>query len=72
MVVIEKNKENKMCFDEINVGDVFKSGTEFFMKIFSEVGDTPDNAVSLQTGYCELFQDYDIVIPVDNVELVIK
>lgn len=71
MVIVEKNKENKIRFDEIDVGDVFKSDNEFFMKIFSEVGDVPDNAVSLRTGICELFEEYDVIEIVNNAKMVI-
>ena len=67
MVVIEKNKENKMFFDEIDVGEVFKINNEIFMKIDSDV----NNAVSLQTGICEWFKAYNTIEVVDNAKVVI-
>jgi len=71
MVIVEKNKENKIRFDEIDVGDVFKDiHGEYFVKT-SSIIEGSDNAIHLISGECEYFDDFEVFEIVNNAKVVI-
>lgn len=75
MKIIRNDIEIEIYFDELTIGDVFKYENTIFLKtesIINYEGETGNyNAVELESGYYQWFNDGDLIYKID-CQLIIE
>lgn len=64
MIIEDKRELDYIEFSRLDPGDVFMYSGMFFIVLDYEYNETGHNAVVLDTGWLERFQDDDKVLPV--------
>lgn len=64
MIIEDKRELDYIEFSRLDPGDVFMYSGMFFIVLDYEYNETGHNAVELEAGWLERFQDDDKVLPV--------
>ena len=72
MKITDERKDNGVEFQTLNLGDVFKWGSDFYIKTWLiESKENLHNAVRLENGTHAYFKIHNLVEPLDT-ELIIR